>query len=191
MSVLLIRILLICAIPLEIYILVKGIKLLRKAFHGKIILELSLDKLSENFMLTKSGIYSIWWKGQFLQSIPIHAFKPKIINQTTKEIIPLIPSLLAPRSNDFYEARLEVYTFRAKQGNYILEIVEGTSVNVFQTEIARYFSVNKNFDYIKIRIQIRESQSQLLTLLGIPVCIIGGGGLIVSFVFSLLADQIF
>ena len=79
MSVLLIRILLICAIPLEIYILVKGIKLLRKAFHGKIILELSLDKLSKNFMLTKSGIYSIWWKGQFLQSIPIHVFKPKII----------------------------------------------------------------------------------------------------------------
>ena len=191
MSILMIRILLIAAIPLEIYILVKGIKILRKAFHGKIILEFPLAEFTSNFRLEKSGMYSIWWQAGFLTSIPVHLFKPKIINKNSIEVVSLNTSLLSPRTNNFDIARLEVYTFRTKKGDYSIEMVEGSSVNYFQTEVANYFSSNKKFDFSKIKIQIRESQSQFMTLLGIPICLIGGGGLLLSFVLSLLADQIF
>ena len=191
MSILMIRILLIAAMPLEVYILIKGIKILRKAIHGKIILELPLSELSSNFTLNKSGIYSIWWQASFLTNIPIHLFKPIIKNYDTLQTVPLITSFLSPRTNNFDIARLEAYTFKTKKGNYSIDMVEGSSVNYFQTEVANYFSSNKKFDFNKIKIQIRESQSQFKTLLGIPICLIGGGGLIVSFVFSLLADQLF
>ena len=191
MSILMIQILLIAAMPLEIYILVKGIKILRKAFHGKIILELPLSEFTSNFKLEKSGMYSIWWQAGFLTSVPVHLFKPKINNKNSIEAVSLNTSLLSPRTNNFDIACLEVYTFRTKKGDYSIEMVEGSSVNYFQTEVANYFTSNKKFDFSKIKIQIRESQSQFMTLLGIPICLIGGGGLLLSFVLSLLADQIF
>mgnify|MGYP003604412388 CR=1 FL=1 len=191
MSILMIRILLIAAMPLEIYILIKGIKILRKAIHGKIVLELPLSEYTSNFNIKKSGMFSIWWQAGFLTSIPVHLFKPKIINKNTLENITLDASILSPQTNNFDIARLEVYTFSAKKGDYSIEMVEGSSVNYFQTEVASYFSSNKKFDFNKIKIQIRESQSQFMTLLGIPISLIGGGGLLLSFVLSLLADQVF
>ena len=189
MPILYYRILFFCLIPIGIVILVLGIKLLRKSFNGTVLLESAFDKPTGHFSVTKSGAHSVWMKGPLFRRNPIDKLHPRIFNDATNEEVNLNTSILSSRSNGSSTGRMELYTFWAKAGNYRLEIAEGSGISGVQQWLARVFPA-KNVDLKKHFIQIRESQSQLLTLLAIPVILAGGFGVIGGFVLGLLADQI-
>ena len=70
-----------CMIPLGILILIFSIRLLQKAFSGEIILEIPYSQKSAELMISKSGYYSIWHKGQFFRKAPLDEFRPEITRQ--------------------------------------------------------------------------------------------------------------
>lgn len=190
MSILLTRILLFCLMPLGAFILYHGIKILRKSFNGKVMLEMPYLQKNGEFTILKSGIYSIWQKGEMFKKTPIDQFSTHIYEKATQQEINLSYSLMSPRSNDFSTGRMEIYTFYASPGVYELRLQDGSSASIlggFTSKLVPLQSV----DLSKYFIQIRESQSQLFTLLGIPIVLVGAFGIIGGFVLGLLADQVF
>lgn len=189
-SIVVIRILFFCLIPIGIFILYRGIKILRCAFNGELLLELPYLKQVGEFTILKSGTYAVWQKGEAFKKTPLSKFGTHIYEKSNQQEIKLSHSLLSPHSNDFSNGRMEIYTFYATPGVYELKLTEGSSASGIQSVIAKLIPL-PNADLSKYFIQIRESQSQWLTLLGIPIIILGGCGVIGGFALGILADQIF
>lgn len=190
MSITFIRILLFCLMPIGAFILYHGIKILRKAFNGKIMLEIPYLQQSGEFTISKHGIYSVWQKGEVFRKTPLDQFSTHVYEKATNKEISLSYSLMSPRTNDFSSGRMEMYTFSAQSGVYELKLTEGSSASNVGSFVSKLIPL-PNADLSKYYIQIRESQSQLITLLGIPISLVGFGGLLGGLVMGILADQIF
>lgn len=190
MSITLIRILLVCCIPVGIFILIKGIKLIRGGFNGELLQEMSYQQGITEFTIQHSGYFSIWQRSPLLTRTPVDRFKPIIEDINTQQQIDVNPAYLGARTNGFSEGRMEVFTFSAPAGKYLLKIVEGNNLSVIQIAIASIIPLG-SIDLSKHFLQIRKSQSSLLTLAAIPVILLGAFGIIGGFVFAILADQLF
>lgn len=171
-------------------ILSKGIKLLKKPLNGAVVLSLPYTDKVGNFTITKAGIYSIWQKGDLLKKTPINKFKPHIYHTATNKEIILKPSIMSPRSNNFSTGQMEMFTFTAEAGDYELKLLSGSSVSKLQAVVGSAILL-ANINPKNYFIEVRESQSQLLTLLSIPLMLIGLAGVVIGFVVSLLAEQLF
>ena len=190
MKLILIRILFFCLIPIGIFILVKAIQLFRKTFNGKLIIEIPYLQNGGKFSVTKAGNFAIWQKGQMFKRTPVDKFKLHIVEQLTKEEIKLYFSILRPHTNNFSTGRMELYRFYAPIGNYQIEFREGSNVSKLESLVSSIIPV-KSVDLAKYFIEIRESQSQLMTFLAIPMILLGMFGTIGGLVLGILADQIF
>ncbi len=184
-----IKILLFCLIPIGIFALVKGIKLLRKSFNGALLLEIPFSPLKTQLYISKAGTFSIWQKGKLLTRTPVDRLRPYIYSALTKKELKLNHSLLSPRTNDFTTGRMELFTFYAPFGNCIIELKEGTSLVGLHNLISKIIP-SKSIDMTKFCIQVRKSQPQVYLFLAIPMVILGMGGIIGGFVLGILADQI-
>jgi hypothetical protein len=190
MSIILIRVLFFCLIPVGIFVLVKGIKLVRKSFNGAILLEMPYLQGSGQFSVTEAGDFSIWHKAPLYKRTPLHQYRPHIYNTATNEQLPVSKSYFGMQSNDFSEGRMEIFNFVAPVGTYTLKVEEGTSLSGLQIVIANVIPPG-NPDLSKHFLQIRKTQPKILAFLAIPVIILGAGGIIGGFVIGLLADQLF
>ncbi|MEO5911620.1 MAG: hypothetical protein ABIP95_12075 [Pelobium sp.] len=188
--ILYIRIFFFCLIPIGAFILYHGIKILRKSFNGKVMIEMPYLQQKAEFTIIKSGIYSIWQKGELFRKTPLDQFSTHIYEKASQQELNLMYSLMSPRSNDFSSGRMEIYTFDATPGVYELRLESGSSVSAVASFVFKLVPL-PSIDLSKYFIQVRESQSQLFTLLGIPICLAGGFGIIGGFVLGLLADQLF
>ena len=190
MSIIIIRIFFFCLIPIDAFMLYHGIKILRKAINGKVILDMPYLQQIGEFTILKSGIYSIWQNGEMFRKTPIDQFSTHIYEKATQQEINLSYSLMSPRTNDFSTGRMEIYTFYASPGVYELRLQDGSSASIlggFTSKLVPFPAV----DLAKYFVQVRESQSQWMTLLGIPITLVGAFGIIGGFVLGLLADQVF
>lgn len=183
------RILFFCLIPIGIFLLVKGIRLVRKTLNGTVLLEIPYLQKTGQFTVVKAGYFSIWQKGSLRKQTPINQFKPYIVNDQTNELVKLSFSLMRPQVNGFSVGRMEICSFFALPGNYRLELREGSSVSKLEgllTKVAVFGKV----DLTKYFIQIRASQFFLLTILAVIVIVLGALGVIGGLILGLLADQI-
>ncbi|RVU00970.1 hypothetical protein EOD41_10080 [Mucilaginibacter limnophilus] len=191
MSILLIRILLFCCIPVGIFILVKGIKLIRRSFYGTVFLEIAYSEGGGRFTLIEAGSFSIWLKAPLLKRVALDKYKPQIYNVATGEELHLSYSITGMHANGFYEGRQEIFTFSAEPGEYQLQLIKGSSLSGLQSIITRLMPSGDNIDLSKHFLQVRETQPAILAFLAIPIIILGVGGIIGGFVLGLLADQVF
>jgi len=189
MNLTLIRILFFCLIPIGIFILIKAIQLLRKTFNGKVVLEIPYLQNGGQFSVTKAGYFSVWQKGQMFKRTPIDKFKLYIFEELTKEAIKLRFSLLRPQTNNFSTGRIELYRFYAPIGNYKIEFREGSNISKLESLVGNIIPL-QSVDLSKYFIEIRESQSQIITFLAIPMLLLGFFGTVGGLVLGLLADQI-
>ncbi|WP_201591293.1 hypothetical protein [Psychrobacter fozii] len=190
MSVLSIRILLFLIVPVGIFTVFKAIKLLRSAFNGDVLLALPYHDNVGNFTITKSGIYAIWHEGPVFKKTPLAQFRPHISSTTTGKKIKLNPSILSPRSNSFATGRMELFTFRAEVGHYELKLVSGSSTSRLQAIVGSAIPL-ADIDLSRYSIEVKESQSQILTILAIPLLLLGILGIVGGLVLGLLAEQFF
>lgn len=184
-----IQILFFCLIPIGVFIMVKGIQLIRKAFNGKLLLEIPYLDKSGQFSITKEGYFSIWQKGQMFKRTPIDQFKLHIYEESTNEEIKLSFSLLRPQTNNFSTGRMELYRFRAPIGNYKIEFKDGSNISKIESMIGSIIPLQP-VDSSKYFIEIRESHSQIITLIAIPMILLGVFGTVGGLVLGLLADQL-
>ena len=163
--------------PIGAFLLYHGIKILRKSFNGKVMLEMPYLQQTGEFTIIKSGIYSVWQKGELFKKTPLDQFSTHIYEKATQQEIYLSYSLMSPRSNDFSTGRIEIYTFNATPGVYELRLEEGSSLSTVSSFVSKMVPLPA-VDLSKYFIQVRKSQSQFFTLLGIPICLAGGFGII-------------
>ena len=190
MSILTYRILFFTLIPLGLLILIKAIKILISAFNGQVLLQLPYNDNVGAFTITKAGYHSIWQKGPMLKKTPLAKFRPQIRNTVTGEVIPIHRSLMSPRSHSFSNGEMEIFTFHAPKGNYEMSFVAGSSVSLVQRLVGNAIPL-ADMDTSKYSLEIRESQSQFLTFLAIPLILLGVAGMAGGLVLGLIADQIF
>jgi hypothetical protein len=157
-----------------ILMLVQGIRMLVKSFNEKIITEMPFTCKMQHFQLAQNGAYSIWQKGKLFQKAPVDRFKPVITNESTGEKVELSASVFRTQLNSGSTGRMKLFAFNAPEGNFKLELIEGTSVSGLETALSSVIPL-KNMDPAKYFIQIRQSQPVSMLLFGIPLTILGFG----------------
>ena len=190
MIILSIRILLFILVFIGIFIVFKAIKLFSNAFNGIILLTLPYNDNAGSFTVSKSGIYAIWHKGPLFKKTPLTQFRPHILNTATDKEIKLDRSILSTCSNNFDTRRMELFTFRAETGHYELKLVPGSSTSRFQAMIGSAIPL-ADIDLNHYSIEIQKSQAQILTILAIPLLLLGIAGIVGGLVVGLLAEKIF
>ena len=191
MNLITFKILFFICIPIGIFLLVAGIKIVYKVFNAKVIVETQMSEESASFEITKSGNYSIWIKAPVFRTNHLDKIKPKIYNQDNQKYIKLRYNFLRSqftRSNNGSVGQLKLLTFKAEKGNYQLELVEGSSIHIpFEKQID---SVFKEADIAKCFIQVRENTPTFYGLSGVLLIVLGVGGSIAGFVLGLLTEKI-
>jgi len=178
-----------CLIPVGVFILIRAIRLVKKSFSGDILLEIPFSGKISDFEITKSGVYSIWHKGQVFRKAPLHLFKPSVRNSTSSEELALIPSVFRPNTNNGRIGRTELFRFSAAAGKYQLKLMEGSSITQCERAISNLFPL-KPVDLGNYFIQIRESQPLYYVVIGILLLILAGFLIIGGLVSGILADQL-
>lgn len=173
-------------IPVGILLLIFSIRLVKKTFSGKVIVEIPYTMKSAEFILDKPGNYSIWHTGDFFRKAPLDKFRPEITDQSTGSEIRLYPCLFRPNANNGRSARMEIFRFSAPPGKYLLELKEGSSISGLEQNLIDRIPA-RMVDDDKYFIQVRESQPTLLTMLGIGLIAIGGCCAITGLVLGILS----
>jgi hypothetical protein len=166
------KILLILISIAGIFIMIKGIRMLVRFFNQKIILEIPYTCKSKRFQIDKTGAYAIWHKGKLLRKAPVDKYIPAITNESTGEKLALFATIFRTHVNNGSTARMQLFTFSAPAGNYMLEVAEGTSVSRLEKSFSSIIPV-KEMEPASYYIQIREAQPKYLVFLGIPMTILG------------------
>lgn len=184
------RVLLFCLIPIGIFILIFGIRRLRKSFSGTVLLEMPYMQKNGQFAISKAGTYSIWQKGELLKKTPVNKFRPHIYNKETNEEVKLNLSVFfRPHVSSFSTGRMEFFTFYAEPGSYEIALKQGRSVLKIEGVFADIIPL-KSVALDKYFIQIRASQPKIFAFLSILIILLGAFGIIGGFVLGLMADQL-
>ena len=176
-----IRFLFLGLIPLGTALLIFSVRLVRKSWSGKVILEIPYTLKSAEFSLDKPGNYAIWHQGRFFTRAPLDEFRPEVTDLSTGDRLRLSSRLFRPHGNNGRNARMELFRFKALPGTYRLELKEGSSISGAENRLIGTIPAKRVEDESYF-IQIRESQSRLLSLTGIIGMVLGGlcitGGLV-------------
>ena len=185
-----IQILLFCAIPLGIVLLIFSIKILKKVTSSPILLELPYERKTGTFKVNQSGKFSIWHKGKLFKKTPVAKFKPNIVDIKTGKEIKLRHSIFRQNMNGFKYGRMELFYFYAQVGDYRISLIKGSSVSKIEKYVSELIPT-KSMDLNDYYIQIRKSVPFYRLILSVLMIIISGFLIIGGFVMGLLSKQIF
>ncbi|WP_345951101.1 hypothetical protein ABDD95_06530 [Mucilaginibacter sp. PAMB04274] len=179
MSLTIFRTLFFCLVPLGVFILIKAIRMLKDIFNGEVIAEKPFTEKEIHFEVKKKGVYAVWQKGRLFRRTPVDRFALKLFSVPSGEPVPIDASVFRPHSSSLDTARIEMNRFFAEPGHYRLQIVEGSSVSLFERLLFELFP-GKPVDYSQYFLQVRESRSAYYMVAAIPLfilcafCIMGG-----------------
>lgn len=160
-----------------------GIRNARKSVASKTFLELSLAEEFGEFSLPQDGKFSVWLKGRLLKKAPTPLPKPLLFERTENKKVPLYPVLFKTQVNDLSTSRIELFTFTAPKGNYLLVLSEGAELPL-PLRIAIELAPLKVAEPEKTFFQIRENFPKFKMVLSILLIIFGSfltlGGLIMT-----------
>lgn len=140
---------------------------------------LTLPYLSKKgtFHLPQNGSYTIWQKGKQRMLAPVDQFKPVITNILTGDQIKLTSILLfrITKTDLSGNASVQLFRFKAKAGDYLMELLEGSSISRVEQAISKPATlIATPFDPTKYAILVTKYQSPFLVL-----------GLVWSILFSI------
>lgn len=98
-------------------------------------------------------------------------------------------SLLRPQANGLSKGRMELFRFYAAIGNYKIEFRKGSNILKIESLIGNILNLEDS-DLKQYSIEIRESQPQIMTFLGILMLLLGMCATVGGLVLGILADQI-
>ena len=176
------RILLFCLIPAGIYLLVIGIKWIRKALGGAVLLDIPLRQSEAIFTVEKEGNYAIWQKGRFLGRVAVTVPLPTIYNEQTGEKLRLDYPFATVRSNNGSTGKIRMLTFYASAGKYHYQLF----ANTFEQN--NWLDKNrsgKKSNIDNLSLEIKESRPAIWLVLGILILILSAFCIISGLVFTL------
>lgn len=170
-----------CLIPAGIYLLVLGIKWIRKALGGAVLLDIPLRQLNAVFKVAKDGNYAIWQKGRFLGRVAVKVPLPTIYNEQTGEKVRLRYPFATVRSNNGSVGRIRLLTFYASAGNYHYQLFADTFEQNNWLDKNRS---SKKSDIDSYGLEIKESRPAAWLVLGILGLILAAFLIIFGLVFT-------
>lgn len=188
MIIILLRIALFCLIPAGILLLIKTLRMLKKTFNGKVMVEIPFTQKEITFHLAESGVYAIWQKGQLFRKTPVDQFEMQLSRESDGAGVTLTTALLRPNMNGFETGRMEMKRFYAESGKYKLILRESSESSSFEQVFSELFP-GKMVDYDKYFIQIRESGPAYQMFLAVLLFLLSGFLIIGGFVCGLLLPQ--
>jgi hypothetical protein len=189
MTLLTVRILLFCLIPIGIFIMIKVIKLLMKNVNAPIIAETPFTQKEIEFTIPKSGKFAVWQSGPLFTKTPVGLFEIKIISESSSSVIPLYRSVFGPSVSGFKTARMQLYNFEANAGRYTMRLDDAEASGF--TKVLSSLIPAQPVDPEKYFIQVRESRPAILVFVYIPLLLVGFFFIVGGFILGLLADQVF
>ena len=173
-------------IPIGLSVLIISIKHIVRFANAKMLYEMSCTSREGIFTLITQGKYGIWLSGkQFIKS-PIGELGIKLINQQTGKNIPLSAKLLRTSVNGFETGRIELYSFWAEEGIYVISLDgEGSAGDKVGSFVIN--AINKHpVDYSQFSIQIRKHIPVMVLVLCILGIILGFMAMGLGIVFSIV-----
>jgi len=188
------QILFFSGIPIGIFLLVVGIKMLRKFFSSQnTVMEIPLSDKTMDFEIIKQGRYAVWVKAPVFQKNHLDKVKLQLYNKDKQEYIKLWHIFVRPQSNNGSAGQLKYLFFRAEAGNYRAEIVEGSNIcktlifiEKLMLILTLVYSRFKEADMNKCFFQVRENTPPLYGLRGTLTTVLGGVSILVGIVFSVI-----
>lgn len=160
-------------IPIGITLAVISGKHIFRSATAEMVYEIPCSKGEGVFRISEKGNYGIWISGKLFSKSPVGDFGFNVINQQTGNKIPLSLILMRTSVNGFKTARLELYSFYAEEGTYVISL-DGES-NAFDKGIAavRNTIIQKPIDYSLYSVQIRKHSPVYVLFLSIFGLIFG------------------
>lgn len=159
-----------------------------KLFRAKLLLEIPLTQKSKNFSVIRTGGYSIWQEGPLFKLAAMAFIHPEIVNIDSKEKVKLTSSLGRPHKNGFTRGSSLMFYCELEAGNYNLTIVDGSSFNPLENQIAQkmvdHLPITKVSDQ-QYNLQIRESLTKKQRLI-MFICIFAGLFLLMKGLFTII-----
>lgn len=160
-------------IPIGVILLSLGIKYTIRFAKTEIIHELPFLEKEGVFTLAHEGNYGLWLSGQQFSKAPLGEFGLSLINQETKQRIPLSASLMRTTVTGVKTARMKLYSFWAEKGAYSISLTEESSLrDRLGGTIANTIS-KRPVAYHLFSIQVREDSPWYLLVVGILAIIFG------------------
>ncbi len=152
-------------IPIGISLLILSIKQVVRFANAEIVYEMPYTNSEGAFTIKAEGRYGLWISGKLFTKTPIGEFGFKVINQRTGKEIPLSSILLRSTVNGFKTGRMELYSFHAEEGTYIISLNGEASIRDKMGASVRNM-INKQFvDYSLYSVQIRNHTSSYVLML--------------------------
>ncbi|MGY6630651.1 MAG: hypothetical protein ACXIUL_06530 [Wenzhouxiangella sp.] len=185
-----IKILFLFLIPIGIALIAFGISKLRRSISAKPLIEISYAEGQGKFTVHEEGKFSVWIKGGLFRKAPAQSPKPVICDPQQEKQIHLSPVFFRTSVSDFSTSRLELYTFHARKGDYLLVLSDGQGFSL-PDRIANELIPLKTADPDKVFLQVRESHSRLALTLSIIMIVSGGVLTVGALIMAVLAPEIF
>ena len=160
MTIILLRILFFCLVPLGVFFIFKGIQLARKAFSGAILLEIPYNQRTGQFSIPTSGAFTIWQKGRLQKRPRVTNIQPIIRHTVTQQEVPLYSVRSQVSSNNGSVGRVQIFSFDAQAGSYTLQLVESAGFDK-PVDLSKYF------------IQVSERQPSYYIVFGVLLILLG------------------
>jgi|GEM_PF-1174497 len=176
------HILLFCLIPVGIFLLIQGIKFIRKSIGGVVLLDMPMMQTDARFIVPKEGNYAIWQKGKALRKRAVSMHTPDIYHEKTGERLQLQVPFAVMSTNDGSYGRVRVFTFYAPAGQYRYQLSAAPATRDTWLQKLR---TNYQADTSKFFIEIKESRPAVFLVFGILIVILSAFCIITGFVFTL------
>ncbi|AUD01287.1 hypothetical protein [Spirosoma pollinicola] len=158
-------------VAVGIFLLIRGIKQILTFVGGPVLLKLPFTRKSGQFVVPDTGEYSIWQSGKTLQRAPVKISVPGVFALPTGEPVTVRPTFSRVRVNNGWEGRIQLFTFRAKAGQYELELTDHPST---------YFSESPRF------LEVRERKLGYQLVFGILILLFAAACLIMGLVLPFI-----
>lgn len=168
---------------LGLFLVYTAIKLGIKIVKVPVYLNLPYLNKKGTFHLPQKGKYTIWQKGKQRMRAPADQFKPFVTDVLTHEPIKLEPIWLfrITKTDLSGNASVQLFRFKANAGDYLMELLEGSSISKIEQAISKPATFLANpFDPARCSVLVTKYQSPLLVLglvwsilLSIPCIVLG------------------
>lgn len=152
-------------VPLGISLLILNIKNVIRFANAEIVYEMPCTNSEGVFTIKDEGEYGLWISGKLFTKPPIGEYGFKVINQHTGKEIPLSSIILRSKVNGFKTGRMELYSFRAEEGTYIISLNSEVSIRDKMGASVRNMISKQVVDYSLYSVQIRNHTSGYVLML--------------------------
>lgn len=166
-------------IPIGVSLLIICLKSILRFAKNEIIYEMPYKNKTGTFTLETDGTYGLWLHGKLWTKPPLGEFGFNITHQQTGKKIPLSITFLRRSVNGIKTGRIELYSFHAEKGTYVISLDGETSHRDKISAIIRNMINKQSVDDSLYSIQIRHHTPEYVLL----ICIFG---MIFGFMATLL-----